>query len=91
MADLIDRAALKIDTWERLSDAVCDLVEAPAVDAVEVVRCKECEHWTPGKAMGGNSLDDMQIIGRCPLSNFMRREKDFCSFGERRTDATDRC
>ena len=44
MADLIDRAALKIDAWERLSDAARDLDKAPAVDAVEVVRCKDCKH-----------------------------------------------
>lgn len=44
MADLIDRAALKIDAWKRLSDAVRDLDKAPAVDAVPVVRCKDCKH-----------------------------------------------
>ena len=37
VTDLIDRAALKIDTWERLSDAVRDLDKAPAVDAKPVV------------------------------------------------------
>lgn len=39
MADLIDRAALRIDAWERLSDAVRDLAEAPTVNAV-VLPCK---------------------------------------------------
>lgn len=47
MADLIDRAALEIDAWERLSDAVRDLEKAPAVDAVEVVRCCKCKHYKP--------------------------------------------
>ena len=41
MADLIDRAALEIDAWERLSDAVCALEKAPAVDAVEVFKRTE--------------------------------------------------
>ena len=37
MTDLIDRAALEIDAWERLSDAVCALEKAPSVHAKPVV------------------------------------------------------
>ncbi len=51
---------------------------------VEVVRCKDCKYWKPGDSFGGDSLDDMQRIGGCPIVRFGRREKDFCCEGERK-------
>ena len=50
------------------------------------VRCKDCKYWKPGDSFGGDSLDDMQRIGRCPIVRFGRRENDYCCEGERRTD-----
>ena len=50
------------------------------------VRCKDCKRWKPGDSFSGDSLDDMQRIGRCPIMRFGRRENDFCCEGERRTD-----
>lgn len=94
MADLIDRAALEIDAWERLSDAVCALEKAPAVDAVEVVRCKDCECWNEENKGGRATLGTLV----CACDNWSNQEDgysrytrpdDFCSCGERRTDATD--
>ncbi len=55
---------------------------APAVDAVEVVRCKDCKSWKP-----------MQIGGICKNPAFSldkdtidprTRECDYCSYGTRR-------
>ena len=51
---------------------------------VEVVRCKDCKYWKPGDSFSGDSLDDMQRIGGCPIMRFGRREKDFCCDGERK-------
>ena len=76
MADLIDRAALKIDTWERLSDAVRDLAEAPAVDAVEVVRCKDCK-----KRNTVNCPMEEQYV-EYPWQ--ATKHDDYCSYGERK-------
>lgn len=51
--------------------------EAPAIDAVEVVRCKDCKHWAVLEECGhycshwGNMMTDTL-------------EDDFCSNGERR-------
>lgn len=73
----------KTDVW-LTSDIAALLAEQPTVDAVEVVRCKDCKHWKPGDSFGGDSLDDMQRIGRCPIVRFGRREKDFCCEGERK-------
>ena len=63
-----------------------------AVDAVEVVRCKDCKYW--GDEDGISKKDGIRFawcnmhnhcmhgeyIGWCP------KEDDFCSFGERREE-----
>lgn len=52
-----------------------DLHKAPTVDAVPVVRCRECEHWKDWGACGhpDNGWDAP------PMG-----PEDFCSRGERR-------
>ena len=96
MAKLIDRdeAIKQINEKARkwsgsfygtgLVGAIDILLNVPTVAAVPVVRCKDCKHWKPGDSFGGNSLDDMQRIGRCPIVRFGRRENDFCCEGERK-------
>ena len=42
----------------------------------DIVRCKECEHWTNGD-------DTYGICYRCPNTRQMRCD-DFCSYGERK-------
>ena len=59
---------------------------APPVDAVPVVRCRECKHWKPSGSKAGNSFSDMEYIGGCEFTNYCRRESDFCSYGEKRRD-----
>lgn len=54
------------------------LENAPTVDAMEVVRCKECRN-----ARESNTQIGLKWCNR--FSNIMR-DFDFCSFGERRTD-----
>ena len=47
------------------------------VDAVEVVRCKDCKHWDEIKhGYGWCCLDKTQ--------HKYAKEEEFCSFGERR-------
>ena len=46
----------------------------PTVDAVEVVRCKDCKHWTMGYC------NNFAYYDYEPTTN----EDDFCSYGERR-------
>lgn len=51
--------------------------DAPAVDAVEVVRCKDCKHFTEGMAVGMcKRIADKPIM---PIAY-----DHFCSYGERR-------
>lgn len=82
MADLIDRDALGIgkanpnvfekpeyaDGW---NSAVKIVQDAPIVDAVEVVRCRDCKYYD-GKWL-------------CKISGVPSRKPcDFCSYGERK-------
>ena len=57
------------------------LREAPTVDAVEVVRCRECvgrPFWE----------EDHNGVPVCLLSGlYVRSEDDFCSYGERKEGA----
>ena len=55
------------------------LREAPTVDAVEVVRCRECKHCDPE-----NYHCDHPMGTVAPLR---RKPEDFCSYGERKGDA----
>ena len=71
---------------------VCRFLEAldmavKALDAVPVVRCRECKHWKPTGSKAGNSFSDMEYIGGCEFTNYCRRESDFCSYGERKEGA----
>lgn len=58
------------------------LRQVPTVDAVEVVRCKDCKH-----CFFDLSGRDYHI---CMKNGFLSRnrvqEDDFCSYGERRDD-----
>lgn len=47
-----------------------DIDNAPTVDAVPVVRCKDCKH---------------EFGGSCIICGFQKRKpEDFCSYGERK-------
>lgn len=74
-------------------DAIC---EAPTIDAVEVVRCKDCKH-RPIKGDGNIVYAPNDIDGwdddTCPCLcddcyyNWMPEDDFFCGKGERREDA----
>ena len=76
--------------------------DAPSVDAVEVVRCKDCKWYEPCTDWGFDEVtgkrDHSKIVekpyGECYGQDFHFTEDgclrvgadDFCSYGERRTD-----
>lgn len=75
---LIDADELKGKAIADPDDGKCfvycqDIDEAPTVDAVPVVRCRECKFYFPGSTKP------------CVLSIglTMVDENDFCSYGER--------
>ena len=55
------------------------LLHAPTVDAVPVVRCRECKHYDPE-----NHHCDHYMGTSAPLR---RKPDDFCSYGERKEGA----
>lgn len=73
MSDLIDREALIKSIW--LSDRTVDICQkierAPAVDAVPVVRCKDCKKRNTSMCHAGHEQVDM----------------DYCSHGEPKENA----
>ena len=90
MARLINLSTLGI--WERNPNAFNDperaygwndlleiLETAPTVDAVEVIRCRDCKHCDPE-----NYHCDHPMGTAAPLS---RKPDDFCSYGERKEGA----
>lgn len=62
-----------------VDDGIGFLEDAPTVDAVEVVRCRDCEY-------GCEDHEDAYLCnnGFNGLIGFTRGD-DFCSYGERRT------
>ncbi len=72
--------------WAK-EDCLAEIEAAQTVDAVPVVRCRECKHWKPSGSKAGNSFSDMEYIGGCEFTNYCRRESDFCSYGERKRGA----
>lgn len=72
-------------SWsEAYKEFLDDVWDAPTVDAVEVVRCKDCKHYREDSFWCDmNSRDRNEWFNWYP--------DDFCSYGERRTDvqATD--
>ena len=64
-----------------LAMAYAMLMDEPSVDAVEVVRCKDCKHFCPyeGEEHKGDCAE-LAGLESCVY------EDDFCSYGERRAD-----
>jgi hypothetical protein len=89
MADLIDRAALlkclsKNSITGKITFAdgksIIETVEDfPSVDAVEVIRCRECQHW--------EAYELFPEVGACYRLVETRTGSEYCNRGERRTDA----
>ena len=79
MDDLISRKAL-IAEYDRVhigppGGARKLMEDAPAVDAVEVVRCKDCVFYTNRRSDG---------VGMCFAHTVWFTDDNFCSYGERK-------
>ena len=51
--------------------------DAPTIDAVPAVRCKDCKHFTDGMAIGMCKRNPLNPILPMPYNNY-------CGFGERK-------
>lgn len=81
---LSDRYSQKIDTDRPIATGI-DLAigiinDSPTIDAVPVVRCKNCKHletlYAGDTAIGHCDLGERETLGCKP--------DDFCSYGERK-------
>ena len=90
MNDLISRSALmdrltaveKSMNWDDQSRSVLDafakfINKAPAVDAVEVVRCADCDHYENEECVN-------PYIWTSDGAHIWPEPDHFCSYGERR-------
>lgn len=61
------------------------------VDAVPVVRCRDCKNWEPyGSKAARNIGDPLERYGGCKVWHGGHLESDFCSYGERNEDENGR-
>ena len=85
---LIDADALHDFVSEEFKDdvpyewawALTAVDHAPAVDAVEVVRCKDCKHY---------EIHKPKVLENCERNGYIipMKPDDFCSYGERKEGA----
>lgn len=69
------------DVTDLMRYILCGIInDAPTIDAVEVVRCRECKHWicNPNTEEWGKCkwISDEQF-------DVVMNDDDFCSYGER--------
>lgn len=73
------------------NDLLKILETAPTIDAVEVVRCRDCKYW--GDQDGKLQNSDGEMFARCKAHNYLidgrhtgwcPSENDFCSYGDRK-------
>ena len=75
------KAQLGVDAI--LIDAMIDgLKRQPKVDAVEVVRCKDCKHCC---TVDTREKGERSKLYYCSYKRRIMKDCDFCSEGERRT------
>lgn len=94
MADLIDRKAaidmfqrMAYDDWNQgtgttwanaFSEAADMIEDLPSADAVEVVRCRDCEHYfTSNLEMAKNHGAECTMMRRRTMP------EDYCSYGQK--------
>ena len=82
---LIDANALKAKMikTDRYFYIKYDIDDAPTVDAVEVVRCKDCIHWHEPEGVCLKIYSDGAVS---PYAWQDRKPEDFCSYGERKAN-----
>ena len=63
----------------RPSDPVCLVEDAPTIDAIPVVRCRDCVYYKSEKLLRVEGSDYFT----CPANGGLFGPDDFCSSGER--------
>lgn len=76
---LIDADAFleRMGRTDRFFGVVFDINDAPTVDAVPVVKCRECKY-------AKNAKVNKKGFRICPASHMEIVDDDYCSYGERK-------
>ena len=69
-------------TESRAADVRAFLIQQPRVDAVPVVRCKDCKHYV--QFLQDNKECRCTIFSGCYDRPYPTEPNDFCSYGEKR-------
>ena len=85
--EIIADNAHAIGLHNGLTLAQAMIINAPTVDAVEVVRCKDCKHYDNGEGIQWCILNSHFAQDGADWNSFP--ENGFCSYGERRKNADD--
>lgn len=88
-ADALDSAVYADWTNDRITNAERLYIrqamnEAPTVDAVPVIRCKDCERYEIVQLKKDGTDDRRYKPTWCTLWRSYMSENDFCSYAERR-------
>lgn len=71
-------------------DTIFDLMDSSVVDAVPVIRCRECKFWEPYGSKGSrNAEGPLEWEGGCMKWRGRHLESDFCSYGKRKAGNND--
>lgn len=65
---------------DALKKAIDRIKELSSIDAVEVVRCKDCKYYGKGNIFEDETFMDCKVLDR------YLKDDNYCSFAERRTD-----
>ena len=95
-ADALRESWLDWNPYEIIeANTVLESIDAaPTVDAVEVLRCRDCKYW--GDEDGKLQRSDGVLYARCTVHNYLidgrhtgwcPTENDFCSYGEQKEGA----
>lgn len=85
-ADAMIADLLTVDPhFEAMVHWCCTVVDAqPTVDAVEVVRCKDCKNYKKSEVSDRMMCWRKDVDGQPVCYDF--NPNDFCSYGKRRTE-----
>ena len=83
---LLEKFQFRLPINDHISESIAECVkmsvriikDAPTVDAVEVVRCKDCKQWSRNSGIAESPN------GHCFCHDIETNGHDFCSYGERR-------
>lgn len=69
---------LKAGYRDAMTDAIGEVLTAPTIDAVPVVRCKDCRNWGTGFA------GETDKIKECQYACYMVGENGYCVYAEKK-------